>query len=53
MTVVSIVALDLVMIIGTDVVAFLGGAVVVAFEVEVGPEGAVVVELLGTIMKGG
>ena len=53
MTVAWIVALDLVMITGTDVVAFLGGSVVVAFEVVVGPEGGVVVELLGTIMNGG
>lgn len=53
MTVAWTVALDLVMTIGIDVVAFLGGAVVVEFVVEVGPEDAVVVELLGTIMKGG
>lgn len=45
--------LDLVMMMGIDVVAFPGGAVVVALEEDVGPEDAVVVELPGTVINGG
>jgi hypothetical protein len=52
-TVVWIIELDLVMMMGIEVVAFPGGAVVVALEEDVGPEDAVVVELPGTVIKGG